>query len=329
MRTLRYREALREAISEEMKRDQNVLLMGEEVAEYQGAYKVTEGLLDAFGAKRVIDTPIAEGGFAGIGVGAAMVGLRPIVEFMTWNFSLVAIDQIINNAAKMYQMSAGQIRVPIVFRGPNGTAMQVAAQHSHSVEPFYANIPGLVVGFPSTPRCAKGMLKTAIRNDNPVVFLEGETLYGIKGEVPEEEELIAVGASRIAREGTDVTLATWGRPTHTTLKAAEQLEQEGVSCEVIDMRWLRPLDHRAVVESVQKTHRLVVIHEHFALGGPGAEIVDRVQREAFDALDAPILRVHNADISMPYALNLENKALVSPAQIIQAVHTVMYKDSDV
>jgi len=328
MRTIRYREALREAMAEEMERDPKVLLMGEEVGHYQGAYKVSEGLLERFGDKRVIDTPIAEAGFAGIGVGAAMVGLRPIVEFMTWNFSLVALDQIVSNAAKLYQMSAGQLSVPIVFRGPNASARQVGAQHSHAVEAFYANVPGLYVCCPSTPRDAKGLLKTAIRDNNPVIFLEGETLYGVKGEVPEEEELIPFGKARVAREGADVTIVTWGRTYYTVLEAAQSLDKQGISCEVIDPRTLRPLDHETVVKSVRKTNRCVIVHEHWPLGGPGAELVDRVQREAFDYLDSPVLRVTNADIPMPYALNLENQVIVSAERVIAAVRKVLYLENE-
>jgi len=314
MRTIRYRDAVREAMIEEMKRDPNIFLMGEEVGHYQGAYKVSEGMLELFGDKRVIDTPIAEAGFAGIGVGAAMVGLRPIIEFMTWNFSAVAFDQILNNAAKMYQMSGGQLKVPIVFRGPNGAARQVAAQHSHAMETFYAQVPGLWVCAPSTPRDAKGLLKTAIREDNPVVFLEGETLYGVKGEVPEvaADEVIPFGQARIARAGQHATIVTWGRPYYEVLKAADELAKQGIECEVIDPRTLRPLDHATIVASVKKTNRLVVVHEHWPYGGPGAEIVDRVQREAFDDLDAPIGRVTGRDVPMPYALNLEERVLVVP-----------------
>lgn len=326
MRSIRYREAVREALIEEMVRDERVFLMGEEVGHYQGAYKVTEGMLEKFGERRVIDTPIAEAGFAGIGIGAAMVGLRPVIEFMTWNFSAVAFDQILNNAAKMYQMSAGQLRVPIVFRGPNGAARQVGAQHSHAMEAFYVNIPGLWVCAPSTPRDAKGLLKTAIRDDNPVVFLEGETIYNVKGEVLDEgeEELIPFGKARIAREGSHVTIVAWGRPYYTVLEAAEALAKEGIECEVVDPRTLRPLDHETIVESVRKTNRCVIVHEHWPMGGPGAEIVDRVQREAFDYLDAPILRVTNVDVPMPYAANLENLVLPTVERVVRAVKQVLY-----
>jgi pyruvate dehydrogenase E1 component beta subunit len=326
MRTIRYRDAVREAMIEEMKRDERVFLMGEEVGHYQGAYKVSEGMLDMFGPRRVIDAPIAEAGFAGVGVGAAMVGLKPIIEFMTWNFSAVAFDQILNNAAKMYQMSGGQITVPIVFRGPNGAARQVAAQHSHAMETFYAQVPGLWVCAPSTPRDAKGLLKAAIRETNPVCFLEGETLYGIKGEVPDEsaDEIIPFGLARVAREGEHCTIVSWGRAYHEAMKAADALAKDGIECDVIDPRTLRPLDHGTIVESVKKTNRVVIAHEHWPYGGPGAEIVDRLQREAFDYLDAPILRVTGRDVSMPYALPLEERVLVRAEDVAKAVKKVMY-----
>ncbi len=328
MRELTYRDALKEAMAEEMTRDPKVFVMGEEVGHYQGAYKVTRGLLEQFGSERVVDTPIAEAGFAGVGVGAAMTGLRPIIEFMTWNFSLVAFDQIVNNAAKMYQMSAGQFRVPIVFRGPNGSARQVGAQHSHAVEPFYCNVPGLSVVCPSTPRDAKGLLKTAIRDENPVVFLEGETLYGVKGQVPEveEDETIPFGQARIAREGADVTVVTWGRPYYTVMQLADEMAKEEIELEVIDPRTLRPLDIDTIVASVKKTHRCVIVHEHWEHGGPGAEIVDRVTRDAFDWLDAPILRATNLDVPMPYALHLENQVIVGPDRIREAIRKVLYLD---
>jgi len=326
MPEMRYREALRAAMAEEMRRDEKVFLLGEEVGHYQGAYKVTQGLLDEFGAERVIDTPIAEAGFAGVAIGAATAGLRPIVEFMTWNFSLVAFDQIVNNAAKMYQMSGGQFPVPVVFRGPNASARQVGSQHSHAVDPFYTNVPGLIVCYPSTPRDAKGLLKSAIRSDNPVIFLEGETLYGVKGEVPDEEELIPFGEARVTREGTDCTVVTWGRPHGAVLKVAEELAADGVSCEVIDPRTLRPLDHETICESVRKTHRCVVVHEHWPYGGPGAEIVDRVQREAFDYLDAPVLRATNLDVPMPYAIDLENEVIVGEDRIRSTIRKACYLD---
>ncbi len=328
MRVIRYRDAVREAMIEEMRRDERVFLMGEEVGYYQGAYKVSEGMLELFGPRRVVDTPIAEAGFAGMGVGAAMAGLRPIIEFMTWNFSAVAFDQILNNAAKMYQMSGGQLRVPIVFRGPNGAARQVAAQHSHAVETFYTQIPGLWVCAPSTPRDAKGLLKTAIREDNPVAFLEGETLYGVKGEVLDEgeEELIPFGQARIAREGEHATIVTWGRPYYEVLRAADALAKEGIECEVIDPRTLRPLDQRTILTSVRKTNRCVIVHEHRPYGGPGAELVDRIQREAFDALDAPVLRVSARDVSMPYSLPLEERVLVRAEDVVKAVKKVLYRE---
>ncbi len=328
MRTIRYRDAVREAMIEEMKRDENVFLMGEEVGHYQGAYKVSEGMLQLFGDKRVIDTPIAEAGFAGIGVGAAMVGLRPIIEFMTWNFSAVAFDQILNNAAKMYQMSGGQLNVPIVFRGPNGAARQVAAQHSHAMEQFYSQVPGLWVCEPATPRDAKGLLKAAIRENNPVVFLEGETLYGVKGEVPDEaeDEIIPFGKARIAREGEHVTIVTFGRAYYESMKAAELLAKDGVECEIVDPRTLRPLDHESIVESVKKTNRCVIAHEHWPYGGPGAEIVDRIQREAFDYLDAPVLRVSGRAVPMPYASPLEEKVLMRAEDIVTAVKKVLYRE---
>ncbi|MGF1467716.1 MAG: pyruvate dehydrogenase complex E1 component subunit beta [Sandaracinaceae bacterium] len=327
MRTIRYRDALREAMQEEMRRDAHVFLLGEEVGHYQGAYKVTQGLLEEFGESRVIDTPIAESGFAGVAVGAAMAGLRPIVEFMTWNFSLVAFDQIVNNAAKMYQMSAGQFPIPVVFRGPNASARQVGSQHSHAVDPFFANVPGLLVAYPSSPRCAKGLLKTAIRSNNPVVFLEGETLYGTKGEVPEEDadELLPFGEARIVREGDGCTVVVWGRPVPTVLKVAEDLAADGLACEVIDPRTLRPLDDQAIVASVRKTNRCVVVHEHWPLGGPGAEVVDRIQREAFDYLDAPVLRATNLDVPMPYAAHLEEEVIVNEARIREAILKVAYR----
>ncbi|MCS6856635.1 MAG: pyruvate dehydrogenase complex E1 component subunit beta [Sandaracinaceae bacterium] len=327
MREITYRDALNEAIAEEMERDPRVFIIGEEVGYYQGAYKVTRGLIERFGPQRVIDAPIAEEGFAALGVGAAMTGLRPIVEFMTWNFSFIAFDAIVNSAAKMYQMSGGQLKVPIVFRGPNASARQVASQHSHAVDPFYTNVPGLYVVYPSTPRDAKGLLKAAIRDDNPVVFLEGETLYNQKGPVPDpsEDEVIPFGQARIAREGKDLTIVVWGRPYATVMELANELEKEGIFCTVIDPRTLRPLDHATIVESVKRTNRCIVVHEHWPYGGPGAEIVDRIQKEAFDYLDAPVIRVTNLDVPMPYALNLENEVIVNKARIRRAVDAVLYR----
>jgi pyruvate dehydrogenase E1 component beta subunit len=301
--------------------------MGEEVGHYQGAYKVSEGLLSRFGEKRVIDTPIAEAGFAGIGIGAAMTGLRPIIEFMTWNFSFVAFDQIISNAAKIRQMSGGRISVPMVFRGPNGAARQVGSQHSHSVDPFYTNIPGIYVVMPATPRDAKGLLKSAIRCDDPVIFLEGETLYNVKGEVPptSADEVIPLGEGRIARDGKDCTIIAFGRPYYEAMQAAEALAKEdGIECEVVDPRTLRPLDIPLMVKSVQKTHRCVVVHEHWPYGGPGAEIVDQIQRHAFDWLDAPVERVGSLDVPMPYATNLENYVLPTVERIRDAVRRASY-----
>lgn len=323
MRELRYREALREAMAEEMERDERVFIMGEEVGHYQGAYKVTEGLLARFGEKRVIDTPIAEEGFAGIAIGAAMVGLRPIVEFMTWNFSAVAFDQILSNAAKLRQMSGGQFKVPIVFRGPNGAAKQTASQHSHAMETFYAQIPGVKVFMPATVADAKGMMKAAIRDDNPVLIFEDERLYGLKGEVPDGDVVAEFGVSQVRREGEDVTLATWGKMLWPCLDAAEQLSKSGPSCEVIDLRSLRPMDHETVVRSVRKTGRLVVVHETWPYGGPGAELVDRVQREAFDALDAPVLRCTGRDASMAYNKKLEDLTIPDAKTVLAAVRAVM------
>ena len=316
MRSLRYREALREGMIEEMERDDRVFLMGEEVGYYQGAYKVSEGMLEKFGPKRVIDTPIAEGGFAGIGIGAAMVGLRPIVEFMTWNFSAVAFDQILNNAAKLRQMSGGQFTCPIVFRGPNGSARQVGSQHSHSMEHFYATVPGLKVVAPAFPADAKGLMKAAIRDENPVLVMESETLYSVKGDVPDDQDAIPMGQAKVVREGTDITLVAYSRMTHVALEAATALEKEGVSAEVIDLRSLRPLDEDTIIHSVRKTHRCVVVHEGWPYGGVGAEISDRVQRLAFDALDAPVLRVATLDVGMPYNAKLEQMCIPQPARVI-------------
>jgi pyruvate dehydrogenase E1 component beta subunit len=316
---MRFREALREAMIEEMDRDARVFLMGEEVGYYQGAYKVSEGMLEKFGPKRVIDTPIAEAGFAGIGIGSAMVGLRPIVEFMTWNFSAVAFDQILNNAAKVRQMSGGQLDCPIVFRGPNASARQVGSQHSHSMEHFYAQVPGLKVVAPAFPSDAKGLLKAAVRDDNPVLVMESETLYAVKGDVPEGDHLVALGSAQVVREGKDVTIATYSRMTHVSLEAAAILEKEGISAEVVDLRSLRPLDENALVASVERTHRMVVVHEGWPYGGVGAEIVDRVQRLAFDALDGPILRVTTLDVGMPYSAALEEACIPQPARVVETV----------
>ena len=322
-RTIRFREALREAMIEEMDRDERVFLMGEEVGYYQGAYKVSEGMLEKFGAKRVVDTPIAESGFAGIGIGAAMVGLRPVVEFMTWNFSAVAFDQILNNAAKLRQMSGGQFDCPVVFRGPNASARQVGSQHSHAMEHFYATIPGLKVLAPAFPADAKGLLKAAIRDDDPVLFMESETLYAVKGDVPDGDEVVAIGKAQIVRPGKDVTLAAYSRMTHVALEAAAELEKGGVSAEVVDLRSLRPLDEDTLVASVERTHRLVVVHEGWPYGGVGAEIADRVQRLAFDALDAPILRVSTLDVPMPYSAKLEQACMPQPERVVAAVKRLL------
>ncbi len=324
--TMRYREAIRSAIDEEMVRDKNVFLMGEEVGHYQGAYKVSEGLLEKFGENRVIDTPIAECGFAGIGIGAAMTGLRPVIEFMTWNFSAVAFDQILNNAAKMRQMSGGQFNVPIVFRGPNASARQVGSQHSHAMEHFYAHIPGLKVVAPATPADAKGLLKTAIRDNNPVIFLESETLYTFKGEVPDEPDYtVPFGKGRVAREGKDCTIISWSRLLQVSLQAAETLAADGIDVEVIDLRSLRPLDEDLLIASIEKTHRAVVAYEGWPYGGVGAEIVDRLQRLAFDELDAPVLRVCNLDVPMPYNAALEQQVIPQANRIIDAVRQVSYR----
>ena len=319
MRSLRYRDALREAMIEEMERDDRVFLMGEEVGHYQGAYKVSEGMLEKFGERRVIDTPIAEGGFAGVGIGAAMVGLRPIIEFMTWNFSAVAFDQILNNAAKLRQMSGGQFNCPIVFRGPNASARQVGSQHSHAMEHFYATVPGLKVVAPAFPADAKGLLKAAIRDENPVLVMESETLYGVKGDVPDEVEPIELGRAQIVRRGKDLTIVAYSRMTHVALEAAKALEGDGVDVEVVDLRSLRPLDEATIVDSVARTHRCVVVHEGWPYGGVGAEISDRVQRLAFDDLDAPVLRVTTLDVPMPYNAKLELACMPSTARVIEAV----------
>jgi pyruvate dehydrogenase E1 component beta subunit len=320
---LRFREALREAMIEEMERDDRVFLMGEEVGHYQGAYKVSEGMLEKFGPRRVVDTPIAEGGFAGVGVGAAMVGLRPIIEFMTWNFSAVAFDQILNNAAKVRQMSGGQFDCPIVFRGPNASARQVGSQHSHAMEHFYAHVPGLKVVAPAYPADAKGLMKAAIRDDNPVLVMESETLYAVKGDVPEGDYVVEMGKANVVRPGTDVTLAAYSRMTHVAMEAAAALEKENVSAEVVDLRSLRPLDEDTLVASVERTHRLVVVHEGWPYGGVGAEIADRVQRLAFDALDAPIARVATLDVPMPYNAKLEQECMPNAKRVVDTVKRLL------
>lgn len=318
MSVITMREALRQAMVEEMRRDPLVFLMGEEVAQYDGAYKVSQGMLEEFGPDRVVDTPISENGFAGLGIGAAMVGMRPIIEFMTWNFSLVAYDQIINNAARIYQMSAGQYKVPIVFRGANGYAENLASQHSTAVDSLYAHFPGLKVLSPCTPYDAKGLLKSAIRDDNPVIFLESEMLYGMKGEVPSEEYLVPMGVADLKRDGDALTIISWGKQVHTCLKAAELLAAEGISAQVLDLRSLRPLDHDLLFACIARTHRAVVVQEGFAFAGVGAEIAARIQESAFDQLDAPVLRVTNRDLPQPYATNLEQLVMISPERIVAA-----------
>jgi pyruvate dehydrogenase E1 component beta subunit len=327
MPIITYRDALNEALREEMERDPDVFLMGEEVGVYQGAYKVSRGLLEKFGERRVIDTPISELGFAGIGVGAAMVGLRPVIEFMTWNFALLAIDQVVNSAAKLSYMSGGQVHIPIVFRGPGGAALQLAAQHSQAFESWYAHIPGLKVVAPATPYDAKGLLKTAIRDDNPVVFLEGEMLYNAKGEVPEEEYTIPLGEADVKREGSDVTIVCHSKTVAVALKAADRLADEAeISAEVLDLRSIRPLDVAAIVRSIGKTNRCVIVEEGWPFCGIGAQVVDEIQREAFDDLDAPVLRVTGEDVPMPYNKNLERAAKPNPDKVIAAVRRVAYLD---
>jgi pyruvate dehydrogenase E1 component beta subunit len=325
MRTVEFREALREAMSEEMRRDEKIFLMGEEVAEYNGAYKVSKGMLAEFGAKRVIDTPIAELGFAGIAIGASMNGLRPIVEFMTFNFSLVAIDQVINSAAKMYSMSGGQYSCPIVFRGPTASAGQLGAQHSQAFENWYANCPGLKVVVPSTPYDAKGLMKAAIRDNDPVIFMESEQMYGDKGEIPDGEYIIPIGVADVKRAGTDVTIVTFGKITKVALKAAEELEKEGISCEVVDLRSVRPIDYDTIINSVKKTNRLVIVEEAWPLASISSEITYMVQKEAFDYLDAPIRRVTSADVPLPYAPTLIDVALPNVVKTVKAIKEVMYK----
>lgn len=324
MRKIQFREALREAMSEEMRRDERIFLMGEEVAEYNGAYKVSQGMLDEFGPKRVIDTPIAELGFAGIGVGAAMNGLRPIIEFMTFNFSLVAIDQVINSAAKMYQMSGGQFNISIVFRGPTASAGQLAAQHSQAFESWYANCPGLKVVVPSNPYDAKGLLKSAIRDDDPVIFMESEQMYGDVGEVPDGEYLLPIGKADVKREGTDVTIVSFGKIIKTAYAAAEELAKEGISVEIVDLRTVRPIDYETIINSVKKTNRLVIVEEAWPLASIASEVAFAVQRDAFDYLDAPIRRITTADTPLGYAPTLVAEFLPNPERVIKAVKQVMY-----
>ena len=324
MRVIQFRQAIAEAMSEEMRRDEKVFLLGEEVAEYNGAYKASQGMLDEFGAKRVIDTPIAELGFAGIATGATMNGLRPIVEFMTFNFSLVAIDQIINSAAKMNQMSDGQFPMPMVFRGPSAAAGQLGAQHSQSFESWYANCPGLKVVCPSNPYDAKGLLKAAIRDNDPIIFMESEQMYGDKGEVPEGEYIIPIGVADVKRTGTDVTIVSFGKIMKKVFEAADKLAEEGISAEVIDLRTVRPIDYATVIESVKKTNRLVIVEEAWPLASLSTEIAFTVQRDAFDHLDAPVKRICTADVPMAYAPNLVEEFMPKVSKIIEEVKSVMY-----
>ncbi|MGB5172871.1 pyruvate dehydrogenase complex E1 component subunit beta [Eudoraea sp.] len=325
MKTLQFRQAIAEAMSEEMRKDDSVYLMGEEVAEYNGAYKASKGMLDEFGPERVIDTPISELGFAGIGVGSAMIGNRPIIEFMTFNFALVGIDQIINNAAKIRQMSGGQFNCPIVFRGPTGSAGQLAATHSQAFESWYANCPGLKVVVPSNPNDAKGLLKAAIRDDDPVIFMESEQMYGDKGEVVEGEFTIPLGVADIKREGTDVTIVSFGKIIKEAYKAADELEKEGISCEIIDLRTVKPLDQKAILDSVKKTNRLVVLEEAWPFGNVATEITYLVQSKIFDYLDAPIVKINTADTPAPYSPVLLAEWLPNHEDVIKAVKKVLYK----
>lgn len=328
MQNLEYREALRQALDEEMARDENVYLMGEEVAQYHGAYKVSKGLWEKYGDLRVVDTPISESGFTGLSIGAAMMGLRPVVEYMSWNFSLVAIDQIISNASKMQYMSGGEFKVPIVFRGANGAAAQVSSQHSHNLESFYAHVPGLVVVAPSTPYDAKGLLKSAIRADYPVLVMENELLYGMTGEVPDEEYLIPLGKGDIKREGTDVTICAHLRQVHFALEAAEILAKEGISAEVVDPRTIKPLDIDLIADSVKKTKRLVICEEGFEFCGFGAEVTSQIHRICFDCLDHPVVRVHQLEAPLPYAKNLEAASLPTTADIVRAAKRTLYMEEN-
>lgn len=325
MKTIQFREAIAEAMSEEMRRDETIYLMGEEVAEYDGAYKASKGMLAEFGAKRVIDTPISELGFTGVAIGSAMNGNRPIVEYMTFNFSLVAIDQIINNAAKMRQMSGGQFNIPIVFRGPTASAGQLAATHSQAFESWYANCPGLKVVVPSNPADAKGLLKSAIRDDDPVIFMESEQMYGDKDEVPEGEYLIPLGVADVKRKGTDVTIVSFGKIIKEAYKAAEKLAEEGIECEIIDLRTIRPMDKETILESVKKTNRLVILEEAWPFGNVATEITYIVQNEAFDYLDAPIIKINTADTPAPFSPVLLAEWLPNSEDVIKAVKKVLYK----
>ena len=327
MATITYREALNQAIAEEMERDETVFLMGEEVGLYNGAYKVSKGLLERFGELRVVDTPITELGFAGVGIGAAMVGLRPIIEFMTFNFSLLAVDQVFNTAAKMLYMTGGQFRCPIVFRGPTGAALQLSAQHSQALESTYVHFPGLKVCTPATPADAKGLLKAAVRDEDPVVVMEGELLYNLKGEVPDDgDHVVPLGVADLKREGADVSIVTHGKMVHVALQAAGKLAQEGVEADVLDLRSLRPLDVDAILASVRKTNRVVYLEEGWPYVGIGAQIISVIQEEAFDDLDAPVLRVSQADVPMPYAKNLERLAKPSVERVVAACNRVLYRN---
>ncbi|MEQ9064107.1 MAG: pyruvate dehydrogenase complex E1 component subunit beta [Vicingaceae bacterium] len=325
MKTIQFREALGEAMSEEMRKDKSIVLLGEEVAEYNGAYKVSKGMLDEFGHERIIDTPIAELGFTGIGVGAAMNGLRPIIEFMTFNFSLVAIDQIINNAAKMKNMSGGQFNIPIVFRGPTASAGQLAATHSQAFESWYANCPGLKVLVPSNPADAKGLLKSAIRDDDPVIFMESEQMYGDKGEVPEDEYLIPIGKADVVRRGESVTIASFGKMMKVVNNAANELAKEGIHAEVIDLRSVRPIDYATIIESVKKTNRLVMVEEAWPLGNISTEVAFNVQKDAFDYLDAPVIRVNTPDVPLSFSKVFVDAFVPNEKRVIDSVKKVMYQ----
>ena len=325
MKTIQFREAIQQAMSEEMRKDESVYLMGEEVAEYNGAYKASKGMLDEFGPERVIDTPISELGFTGIAIGSAMIGNRPIVEYMTFNFALVGIDQIVNNASKLRQMSGGQFNIPIVFRGPTGSAGQLGATHSQAFESWFANCPGLKVVIPSNPYDAKGLLKSAIRDDDPVIFMESEQMYGDKGEVPEEEYIIPIGVGDIKREGTDVTIVSFGKIIKEAYKAADLLEKENISCEIIDLRTVKPLDYEMILKSVKKTNRLVILEEAWPFGNVSTEITYHVQMHAFDYLDAPIIKINTADTPAPYSPELLKEWLPNSDDVVKAVKKVLYK----
>jgi len=325
MRTIQFRQAIAEAMSEEMRKDESIYLMGEEVAEYNGAYKASKGMLDEFGPERVVDTPISELGFAGIGVGSAMIGNRPIIEFMTFNFALVGIDQIINNAAKMRQMSGGQFNIPIVFRGPTGSAGQLAATHSQAFESWFANCPGLKVVVPSNPYDAKGLLKSAIRDDDPVIFMESEQMYGDKWEVPEEEYTLPLGVADVKREGKDVTIVSFGKILKEAFKAADKLEEEGIDCEIIDIRTVRPLDYETIFESVKKTNRLVILEEAWPFGNVATEITYQVQDKVFDHLDAPVVKINTADTPAPFSPVLLQEWIPNSEDVVKAVKKVLYQ----